>query len=134
MEEASVYRVGPPKDLTLLDEGRDSADLILGCPILDSARVAPGGDWLDSLRTIVGNRMSYRREEQMQLVAPEYVIRLRGEDDSMKVMTAVGGSFLYVWPSSGVIAGWIDLDRAKLAALIETALHPKKPRAKSRYR
>jgi ribosomal protein L35AE/L33A len=96
--------------------------------------VAPGRDWLDSLRTIVGNRMSYRREEQMQLVPPQYVIRLRGEDDSMKVMTAVGGSFLYVWPSSGVIAGWIDRDRAKLAALIETALHPKKPRTKPKSR
>jgi hypothetical protein len=127
MEEASVYRVGPPTDLTLLDTGRDSVGFIAGSPILGSARVV-GEDWLDSLRTIVGNPMSYRREAQMQLVPPEYVIRLRGEEDSMTVMTGAKGSFLYVRPSSGpVIAGWIDKDRAKLAALIDEALPTSKP-------
>lgn len=130
MDQASVYRVGPPRDLTLLDEGRDSVGVIAGCPILESARVDSGGDWVDSLRTIVGNPMSYRRGEEMQLVPPEYVIRLRAEDDSMTVMIGAKGSFLYVRPSSGsVIAGWLDRDRAKLAALIDKALHPSKPRA-----
>jgi hypothetical protein len=61
MDQASVYRVGRPRDLTLLDEGRDSIGVIAGCPILETARVV-GEDWVDSLRTIVGNRMSYRRE------------------------------------------------------------------------
>jgi hypothetical protein len=66
----------------------------------------------------------------MQLVPPEYVIRLRAEDDSMTVMIGAKGSFLYVRPSSSaVIAGWLDQDRAKLAALIDKALHPSKPRA-----
>lgn len=130
MNQASVYRVGPPRDLTLLDEGRDSVGVIAGCPILESARVDSGGDWVDSLRTILGNPMSYRREEEMQLVPPEYVIRLRGDEDSMTVMIGAKGSFLYVRPSSGsVIAGWLDRDRTKLAALIDKALHPSKLRA-----
>jgi hypothetical protein len=128
MDQASVYRVGPPKDLTLLDQGRDSVGLIAGCPILETARVV-GEDWLDSLRTIVGDPMSYRREAQMQLVPPEYVIRLRGEEDSMTVMTGAKGSFLYVKaPSGPVIAGWIDRDRAMLAALIDKALVNSKSR------
>jgi hypothetical protein len=131
MKEAMVYRVGKPKDLRLLDQGRDSVGLIAGSPILASARVDSIGDWLDSLRSIVGKPTSYRREEQMQLVPPEVVIRLRGEDDSMTVMIGAKGSFLYVTPSEGpVIAGWIDRDRAKLAALIEKAFRPRRTRAK----
>jgi len=130
IKEASVYRVGPPKDLRLLDQGRDSVGIIAGCPVLDSARVGSEGGWLDSLRAIVGSPTSYRQEQQMQLVPPEYVIRLRGDEDSMTVTTGAGGSFLYVTPSSGNgIAGWIDRDRGKLAALIQTALRPPKPQA-----
>jgi hypothetical protein len=130
MQEAWVYRVGIPKDLTLLDEGRDSVGFIAGSPILASARVGSRGDWLDSLRSIVGRPTSYRRDEQMQLVPPEVVIRLRGSDDSMTVRIGAKGSFLYVTPSEGpVIAGWIEKDRAKLAALIDKALRDSKPKA-----
>jgi len=130
MREGDVYRVGPPTDARLLDQVLDTVGIVAGCPILESAHVKPGSDWLDSLTAILAKPSSYRREAQMQLTAPKVVIRLRGDGDSLTV-TASRDFLVQVITSSGLgMVGWLDRDSGKLAALIDAAFLPPAKRSK----
>jgi TonB family protein len=105
---ATIYHIGSPPDLLPPGYSPDSPGSLMGYPILNSVSVRRVS-WLDSLSEIVLNPRNYVHEERLCIQTPSLAVRVRGERDSVTVLTGSDCEFLLARTGSGaVISGWLD--------------------------
>jgi TonB family protein len=122
--DATAYVVGIPPQPPPVQLLPDSAGRVAGCPIIASAHM-DRRSWFDSLAVILADTATYdRRDRLCILLGPDYIVRIRGDRDSVTVMAAWDCAFLSVATGSGsVVAGWLDdRRRRQIQTLLDLAL------------
>jgi hypothetical protein len=118
---ATIHRIGEIWDWEAPGGMRDTTGVVEGFVVLRT-EPAPSASWLDSLRSILGDRTTYRQDDMLCMAIPEHVVRLYGPRDSVTVILSSGCGHVSVRTSGGFsLGGWGESQDA-LAELMDRVL------------
>jgi len=121
--QATVYQIGGVWDWPASGMP-DTAGVVAGYVVLRS-HPAPSATWIDSLKAVLGNPMTYSQDPSLCVTTPGYVVRLRGVADSVTAIISAGCSRVDV-RSTGrpQFGGWAYSTLGEISSLMRSALPP----------
>src|SRR6185295_19728916 len=101
---------------------RDTAGVVAGYVVLRS-HPAPSASWIDSLKAVFANPMTYSQDPPVCVTTPGYVVRLRGVADSVTAVISSGCSRVdLILTGKSKFGGWAYSTQEQISSLIRSAL------------